>query len=94
MKLNELIPNLKEILDTYHNIDIKWNGGSVKFGHSLSYNEYIIAPNNCSSKFIKYYKRYKNFEKEVLTWNILDNDITFLSYGSKGLNNLKVIIGE
>lgn len=94
MLVKELLPRLKEILDTYHNVNVKWDGGCIGFGKSICYNEYSIAPNNCSCHFIKYYKRYKNFEKQLLQWDItLNQEITFLSYGSTGLKNYVVVIG-
>lgn len=95
MKIKELLPEMKNILDTYHKIDIKWSNGCLGLGKSLSYGEYSIAPNNCSCHFVKYYKRYANFEKQLLKWNnTLDQEIIYLSYGADGLKNKTIIIGE
>ena len=91
MLFKELLPNLKEILDNYHSVNIKWNNGCLSLSKSICYEEYSIAPNNCSCHFVRYYKRYKNFEKELLKYNH-EQEITYLSYGSEGLKNLKVMI--
>lgn len=93
MKIKELLPEMKNILDNYHNIEITYENGFLKLGKSICYNEYSIAQNHCSCHFVKYYKRYGNFQKHLLEYN-LDREITKLVYGADGLKNKTIIIGE